>query len=136
MERVMRSVGEGVKGREVDGNASRQRMGKRVARVESFVSEKEGRPESSQDLAARLREALASNTIGGRAGDEAKWRGMADEVRQAPSAFSRPVPVPGENRKELSARFHKACNRFFARYRRQGPPPSAPAPPGPPLATR
>ena len=28
-----------------------------------------------------LREALASNTIGGRAGEETKWRAMAEDVR-------------------------------------------------------
>jgi hypothetical protein len=111
-------------------------MEKLVARLESFVSENESRTESSQDLAARLREALASNTIGGRAGDESKWRGMADEVRQAQSSFSRLVPVPGDAGKELSDRFHRACNRFFDQYRKKVPPPSAPAPRGRPVGTR
>ena len=71
-------------------------MEKLVARVESFVSGTEPKPDSPQDLAARLREALASNTIGGRAGEESKWRAMAEEVRQAQSSFARLVPVPGE----------------------------------------
>ena len=102
-------------------------MEKLVARLESFVSENEAKAaDSPQDLAARLREALASNTIGGRAGDEAKWRTMADEVRQAQSAFSRLVPVPGEAGHQLSERFHKACNRFFDQYRRKVPQQSAP----------
>jgi hypothetical protein len=136
MERVLTSFPDAFKGSELDVNASRQRMEKLVARLESFVSENEGKPESGQDLAARLREALASNTIGGRAGDESKWRGMADEVRQAQSSFSRLVPVPGEAGKELSERFHKACNRFFDQYRRKVPQQSAPPTRGRPVGTR
>ena len=126
MERVLTTYPDAFKSSELDVDASRHRMEKLVARLESFVSENEARPESSQDLAARLREALASNTIGGSAGNEAKWRGMADEVRQAQSSFSRLVPVPGETGKELSERFHKACNRFFDQYRRKVPQQSAP----------
>ena len=96
-------------------------MEKLVARLESFVSENEAKPESSQDLAARLREALASNTIGGSAGDESKWRGMADEVREAQSSFSRLVPVPGETGKELAERFHKAVQPVLRSVPPQGP---------------
>jgi hypothetical protein len=136
MERVLTRFPDAFKASELDVNASRQRMEKLVARLESFVSENEARPESSQDLAARLREALASNTIGGRAGDESKWRGMADEVRQAQSSFSRLVPVPGEAGKELSERFHKACNRFFDQYRKKVPQQSTPPPRGRPVGTR
>ena len=74
-----------------------------------------------------LREALASNTIGGRAGEESKWRAMADDVRQAQASWSRLGPVPGDTGRQLTERFHKACNRFFEQLRRKVPPqPSAP----------
>ncbi len=136
MERVLTTYPDAFKGSELDVDASRQRMEKLVARLESFVSENEGKPESSQDLAARLREALASNTIGGRAGDENKWRGMADEVRQAQSAFSRLVPVPGEGGQQLSERFHRACNRFYDQFRKKVPQQPAPPPRGRPVGTR
>jgi hypothetical protein len=69
-----------------------------------------------------LREALASNTIGGRAGEESKWRSMADEVRQAQAAWSRLGPVPGDAARALTERFHRACNRFNDLYRRKVPP--------------
>jgi hypothetical protein len=72
-----------------------------------------------------LREALAANPIGGRAGEESKWRTMADEVRQAQASWARLVPVPGENGRALADRFHKACNRFFEQYRRHVAPPQA-----------
>jgi hypothetical protein len=68
-----------------------------------------------------LREALASNTIGGRASEESKWRAMAEEVRQAQSSWSRLGPVPGDAGRELTERFHRACNRFFDQYRRRVP---------------
>ena len=127
MERLLTTYPDAFKSTELDVEASRQRMEKLVAKLETFVSETDSKPESSQDLAARLREALASNTIGGRAGEESKWRTMAEEVRQAQSSFARLVPVPGETGRQLAERFHKACNRFFDQYRRKVPPKS-PAP--------
>jgi len=121
MERLLTTYPEAFKGTELDVEASRQRMEKLVARVEGFVSDVEVKQDSAQDLAARLREALASNTIGGRAGEESKWRSMAEDVRQAQSSFARLVPVPGETGRQLAERFHKACNRFFDQYRRKVP---------------
>jgi hypothetical protein len=122
IERLLTTHPEAFRGTELDVEGSRQRMEKLVARVESFVSDKDAAPaSSSQDLAARLREALAANTIGGRAGDENKWRTMAEEVRQAQASWARLVPVPGDSGRQLSERFHKACNRFFDQYRRRVP---------------
>jgi len=121
MERLLTSFPEPFRGTELDVEASRQRMEKLVSRVENLVAGAEPKEDSPQDLAARLREALASNTIGGRAGEESKWRGMAEEVRQAQSSFARLVPVPGEAGRQLAERFHKACNRFFDQYRRKVP---------------
>ncbi len=122
MERLLTAYPDAFKGTELDVDASRQRMEKLCARVEGFISEKEAPPAgSSQALAEMLREALAANTIGGRAGEESKWRSMADEVRQAQASWARLVPVPGENGRELGDRFHRACSRFFEQYRRRVP---------------
>jgi hypothetical protein len=137
MERLLTTYPEAFRGTELDVEGSRQRMEKLVARVESFVSDKDAAPaSSSQDLAARLREALAANTIGGRAGDENKWRTMAEEVRQAQASWARLVPVPGDSGRQLSERFHKACNRFFDQYRRKVPPQAAAPQRGRPVGTR
>ncbi|HEY3883617.1 MAG TPA: DUF349 domain-containing protein, partial [Vicinamibacterales bacterium] len=137
MERLLTTYPEAFKGTELDVEASRQRMEKLVTRVEGFVVQSaEPSRSSTQDLAARLREALASNTIGGRAGEESKWRGMGDEVRQAQASFARLVPVPGDTGRQLADRFHKACNRFFDLYRRKVPPPSQPQRGGRPVGTR
>ena len=126
VERLLESFPEPFKGTELDIEASRQRMEKLVTRVETLVAGAEPKQDTPQDLATRLREALASNTIGGRAGEESKWRGMAEEVRQAQASFARLVPVPGESGKLLADRFHKACNRFFDQYRRKVPQSSGP----------
>lgn len=121
MERLLTSFPEPFRGTELDVEASRTRMEKLVSRIETLVADAAPKTDTPQDLAARLREALASNTIGGRGGDEAKWRTMAEEVRQAQSSFARLVPVPGEAGRQLNERFHKACNRFFDQYRRKVP---------------
>jgi uncharacterized protein DUF349 len=121
-ERVMASYPASFKGTELDVDASRQKMEKLCARVEAMTAEAPAAPaNSSQALADMLREALAANTIGGRGGEEAKWRSMAEDVRQAQSAFSRLGPVPGSAGRDLTERFHKACNRFFDQYRRRVP---------------
>src|SRR3954467_15612364 len=121
MERLLTSFPEPFRGTELDVEASRQRMEKLVSRVENLVADAEPKQDSPQDLAARLREALASNTIGGPARGGTKWRALAEEVRQAQASFARLVPVPGESGRQLADRFHKACNRFFDQYRRKVP---------------
>jgi hypothetical protein len=122
LERVITSFPDAFRGTELDAEASRQRLEKLCTRVEAFVTEQAVTAGgSSKALADMLREALASNTIGGRAGEESKWRAMADEVRQAQSSWGRLGPVPGENGRQLTERFHRACNRFFEQYRRKVP---------------
>ena len=131
MERLLSAYPDAFRGTELDVDGSRQRMEKLCSRVEGFVGTMDGAAgPSSQDLAAMLREALASNTIGGRAGEESKWRSMADEVRQAQASFARLIPVPGDTGRQLADRFQKACNKFFDQYRRHVPPPQQRRPVG------
>jgi hypothetical protein len=123
LERTLSSHPDAFKGTELDVEPNRQKMEKLVTRVEGFLTEAAPPPaNSSQALASMLREALASNTIGGRAGEESKWRSMAEDVRQAQASWSRLGPVPGESGRELNERFHKAVTRFFDQYRRKVPP--------------
>jgi uncharacterized protein DUF349 len=123
LERTLLTHPDAFKGTELDVEPNRQKMEKLVARVEGFLSEATPPPaNSSQALADMLREALASNTIGGRAGEESKWRTMAEDVRQAQASWSRLGPVPGETGRTLNERFHKAVTKFFDQYRRKVPP--------------
>ncbi len=136
LARLMTGHPSAFKGTELDVEASRQKMEKLCARVEGFLTDAAPAPAGSQALAEMLREALASNTIGGKAGEEAKWRAMADEVRQAQSSWSRLGPVPGEAGSQLTERFHKACNRFFEVLRRKVPPTPSQPPRGRPVGAR
>ena len=127
LERLMTTQPDAFKGTELDVEASRQKMEKLCAKVEGFLDTSAAAPSTgSQALADMLREALASNTIGGRAGEESKWRAMADDVRQAQASWSRLGPVPGEAGRQLTERFHRACNKFFDLYRRKVPPAAQP----------
>ena len=72
-------------------------------------------------LATQWREALAANTIGGRADDEAKWRNAAEEIRKAQAAWRRIGPLPDATARELNDRFQRACNRFFRQRERRNP---------------
>lgn len=124
LERALSAHPDAFKGTELDIEPNRQKMEKLVARVEGFIADAAPAPaNSSQALADMLREALASNTIGGRAGEENKWRTMAEDVRQAQAAWSRLGPVPGDAGRALDERFHRAVTKFFDQYRRKVPPP-------------
>ena len=123
LERTLLTHPDAFKGTELDIEPNRQKMEKLVTRVEGFLAEAApAAANSSQALADMLREALASNTIGGRAGEESKWRSMAEDVRQAQASWSRLGPVPGETGRALNERFHKAVTKFFDQYRRKVPP--------------
>lgn len=122
LERLLDARPEAFRGTELDVEGNRQKMEKLCQRVEGFVSESAATPaSSSQALATMLREALAANTIGGRAGEESKWKAMAEDVRQAQASWNRLGPVPGEAGRQLAERFHRACSRFFDAYRRRVP---------------
>jgi hypothetical protein len=110
-------------GTDLDPDRSRQKMAKLIERVESLL-EHRNEPDKSLSqaelLAAKLRTALASNAMGGRSNDEAKWRSAAGAVREAESAWQRLAPVPGPEGEELAARFHTACRRVTDEARNHG----------------
>ena len=121
LERLMAASPEAFRGTELDSEANRQKMEKLCNRVEGFLDGGTNTQSSSQALAEMLREALAANTIGGRAGEESKWKAMSEDVRQAQAAWNRLGPVPDEAGRQLAERFHRACSRFFELYRRRVP---------------
>ena len=71
-------------------------------------------------LAARLRDALANNTMGAREDPVAKRRAASDEVKRAQSERRALGVVPGDVGRQLSDRFRRSCDRFF----QQNPPPA------------
>lgn len=103
-------------GTDLDPQVVIQRMQKLVSRVESLAAEApapaEQRLSPTEQLAARLRQALASNAMGGRQGDESKQRGRADAVREAQAAWQRLPPVALPEARGLETRFREACRRI------------------------
>ena len=138
IERLLTAYPEAFRGTELDVDANRQKMEKLCERVEGLLNDAgaAGPASSSQALAAMLREALAANTIGGRAGEESKWRAMAEDVRNAQAAWSRLGPVPGDAGRQLGDRFHRACSRFFDQFRRHVPQQEPAARRGKPVGAR
>jgi hypothetical protein len=59
-----------------------------------------------------LKEALASNTIGGKVDEESRLRAAAEEVRQAQASWARIGPVPDDVRRALGDRFSRACRKI------------------------
>jgi hypothetical protein len=106
------------RGTDLDPEANRTKKEKLCRKVEALVAAgggESGEPLSGEDLARRLKEALASNTIGGGAAEaEARRRAEVDDVRAAQTAWRRLGPVPGDEGVALEERFRKACDSFFA----------------------
>jgi hypothetical protein len=108
------------KGTELDPEANRLRREKLCARVEALAAsggQAEAEVLTGENLARRLKEALAANTIGGRVDVEARRRAERAEVESAQAAWKRLGPVPGDVGASLEARFNAACSRFFGAHR-------------------
>jgi hypothetical protein len=97
------------------------RMEKLVTRIESYLDDEEDSNEglsATELLAQRLRSALATNAMGGRANEEVKWRAAADAVKDAQVAWQRLSPAKSPETDALAARFRDACRRVNERARR------------------
>jgi hypothetical protein len=117
-DRLVELYPQSFAGTELDPEASRRKAEKLIARVEGLLEDLA--PQSgtavtgtTEELAARLREALASNTIGGREAAEARWHSATSEVEAAQSGWRRLGPLPGAEGHALGERFDRACRRFF-----------------------
>ena len=119
---------------DLDPRAVVQRMERIVVRVEALAEEVKPAAQPSlsptEQLAARLRQALASNAMGGRTQDEHRQRASQDALRDAQAAWQRLPPVATEEARRLDARFREACRRVHDAQRRHGGHASQPPRPG------
>jgi len=113
-DRAIELWADAFKGSELDPEGNRTRREKLVKKVEGLVEQFGAKAQAEGSLADRLREALATNAMGGRAAHESRWRSAAAEVESAQTAWKRIGPVPGDAGKALADRFRKACDRFNA----------------------
>jgi len=110
-------------GTDLDPEANRKKMEAIVKRIEDLATSLAGPAAAAADaaltpatrLAAMLKEALAANTIGGKADDDSRWRAAADEVRQAQQTLSRVGQVSEAARRALTERFQRASRRITER---------------------
>lgn len=118
-DRVLAARPEAFHGTSLDADANRRRMEDLVARVEKLTPSGDGAEHSSLSPAARLaatwREALATNTMGGRVAEDGKLKAAAEEVKRAQAAWQRLGYVPEPHRNALEHRFESACRRILAR---------------------
>ena len=120
IELILSRHAEMFRGTDLDPEANTQRMEKLIARVEKLAAEQApAAMSSSEALAAMLREALASNQIGGRSSEDTRWRAAAEDVKQAQAAWKRIGPAPPDKARELTERFRRACDRVFELHRRK-----------------
>ena len=114
-------------GTDLDPDANRKRMETIVKRMEDLATSLAG-PAIAGDgavspttrLAAMLKEALAANTIGGKADEDSRMRAAAEEVRQAQQNFSRIGVMPDHERRALTDRFQRAIKRISDRAGQAG----------------
>jgi hypothetical protein len=104
-------------GTELDPDANRRQLEGLVKRMEDLAASfKSGGDNASLSpstrLAAMLKEALAANTIGGKADVESRKRSAQEDVRQAQASWSRIGPVADEARRALADRFQRAIRRI------------------------
>ena len=107
---------DALRGTEFDVTANVRRLQDLVARAESLAGPEPARRDAvspASILATQLREALAANTIGGRADDESKVRAAEQEIRQLQAAWTHVGFVPDRQVRPLAMRFQRACQRFF-----------------------
>ena len=108
-------------GTDLDPDANRKRMEALVRRMEELAASLAGPAAADQSLsptnrlAAMLKDALAANTIGGKADNDARLRAAADEARQAQSSWSRIGLVPDDARRPLADRFQRALKAINER---------------------
>jgi len=112
-------------GTEFDPDTIGGKLEKLVARIEEYLdtpSSTAGALSPTELLAERLRTALASNAMGGRANEAAKWRAAAEAVRDAQTSWQRLAPLAAARAQELETRFRKACRRVSDEARRHAGP--------------
>ncbi|HLA79484.1 MAG TPA: DUF349 domain-containing protein [Vicinamibacteria bacterium] len=116
-DQVVAAVPAAFQGTDLDPEANRLKLEKLLAKVEALAPAEP--VVAAGDLASRLKEALATNTMGGRSAEEARWQALARELEQAQAAWSR-VGSAGEAGAELKRRFDDACRRVQEARKRSG----------------
>jgi hypothetical protein len=107
-----------LRGTELDPTTNRKKRERICERLEALVDSfaQSGSSTGSLDnLAERLKSALAARTIGGEASQntETHWKEANEQVRRLKNNWERLGPVPGKEGAALLARFERAYTKFL-----------------------
>jgi hypothetical protein len=116
------------KGTDVDPAAAVQRMEKLVAKVETLLTDLGAAPAEQQkklspteELAAKLRNAFATNAMGKDKRDDAKWRSANDSLKDAQQSWQRLPPIVTDEAARLEQRFTNVARKVADLIRRNMP---------------
>jgi hypothetical protein len=109
---ALEAAPEAFAGTEIDPVASRQRREKLCAKVEELVpGDKAAAPQTPEEIAERLRAALADRALGGVLSKRADAGTVKRVITEARESWGRLPPVPGAEGAALEERFAAACRR-------------------------
>ncbi|HEU4403411.1 MAG TPA: DUF349 domain-containing protein [Candidatus Polarisedimenticolia bacterium] len=128
--RIVAAFPEAFGGTDFDAAATRRRMEELCTRLERLLPQGASQAEEAISPAMRLatqwREAMAANTIGGKAAEEGKWRAAAEEMKKAQAAWQRLGYLPASERRALRERFEAVCRSLGHECERRLPAQAAP----------
>lgn len=109
---------EALAGTDLDPETSRKRKEKLIQRLNGFVDERTkdenaGKPTSAEDMAAKLRAALADRALGGVLSKSAKLPAK-DLVSEVKASWSRLGPVTEPMNTEMEKNFRELCKRALS----------------------
>ncbi len=116
------------KGTDIDPAAAVQRMEKLVSKMEALLKDLGAAPADhkkalspTEEMAAKLRNAFATNAMGKDKQDDAKWRSANDAVKDAQQAWQRLPPIVSDEAAKLEQRFTNAARKAADLIRRNMP---------------
>lgn len=113
VNRVIAAWPAAFRGSDLDPNRQLRRLEALCARAETLVrDDMEPSASPAEILAARWREALASNLMGARVDEARRRRSTLDEVRRLQAERRRLGQIPGAEAQRLAQRFQQACDRL------------------------
>ena len=115
INRVVETWPSVFRGSDLDPHRQLRRLEELCTRAETLLgSNVESRQSPAEILAARWRDALASNLMGTRVDETARRRTALEEVRQMQAERRKIGSLPGPGAQRLAQRFQQACDRLFS----------------------